>query len=77
MIYAELPSMIQSIKYLLYNAAYLLTDIYFEIFAGNTKDYTNRKHRELSSPCEDSIYPAGSRVPLSRSCSSPAATYGK
>lgn len=42
---------------------------------GNHKDYNNRRHRELSSP-DESIIPPGSRVPLSRSCSSPAtATY--
>lgn len=50
---------------------------FYLLFLGNHKDYNNRRHRELSSP-DESIIPPGSRVPLSRSCSSPAtATYGK
>lgn len=52
-------------------------NFFFDFILGNAKDYTNRRHRELSSPCEDTIYPPGARIPLSRSCSSPAATYGK
>ncbi|XP_055323360.1 dual specificity protein phosphatase 10 [Sitodiplosis mosellana] len=42
---------------------------------GNHKDYNKQRHKEPQSPCEESIIPPGSRVPLARSCSSPAATY--
>lgn len=46
------------------------------IVLGNHKDYNNRRHREASSP-DESMIPPGSRVPLSRSISSPAtANYG-
>lgn len=56
---------------------FLTVFLHFFFFLGNHKDYNNRRHRELSSP-DESIIPPGSRVPLSRSCSSPAtATYGK
>lgn len=53
--------------------------ISINLFTGNHKDYNNRRHREISSPCEESVFQSGSggRVPLARSCSSPAATYGK
>lgn len=46
-------------------------------FTGNHKDYNKQRHKEAQSPCDESIIPPGSRVPLARSCSSPAATYGK
>lgn len=41
----------------------------------NHKEYNKQRHREPQSPCDDSMIPPGSRVPLARSCSSPAASY--
>lgn len=54
--------------------------IFFRFFffpAGNHKDYNRQRQKEPQSPCDESIFPTGSRVPLARSCSSPAASYGK
>lgn len=47
------------------------------VYTGNHKEYNKQRHKEPQSPCDDSIYPTGSRIPLARSCSSPAASYGK
>lgn len=51
--------------------------ILFDSFTGNHKDYNKQRHKEPQSPCDESIIPPNSRVPLARSCSSPAASYGK